>query len=78
MVRPGELEEKVEEEVMLRVAVLVAKRLSWQQQGETRCMNRQALHIPQKGDRMGVLSPSSCVYSLFRRAKARQPALDTS
>ena len=56
MVRPVELEEKVEEEVLLRAVVLVATRLS---QAEIQCTNRQALHIPQKGDRMGLLPPSS-------------------
>jgi hypothetical protein len=75
VVRPVELEEKVEEEVLLRAVVLVATRLS---QAEIQRTNRQALHILQKGDRMGVLPPSSCGDSLFRGVKARQPAQDTS
>jgi hypothetical protein len=75
VVRPAELEEKVEEEVLLRAVVLVATRLP---QAEIQCTNRQALHIPQKGDRMGVLPPSSCGDSHFRGVKARQPAQDTS
>jgi hypothetical protein len=51
--------------VLLRSEIWVAMRLPGQRQREIQCTNRQASHIPQKGDRMDVSPLSSCPACVF-------------